>query len=212
MNKEKIISKPDKIILFLLEEHNNGSKVKIEFEDIVVGVYKKYPSDFHLKGYPEYPDSGEIHKPLYKFRKKGYIEGSSKVFSLTQRGIEYATSMIQKQNDSDNAIDSTRLSRSSITELNRVKGLEGFQLFLKGNKEKIIENDLYNYFNITVQTPSHRCEGRFNAMKDLINDINKHKDIPLFINNQLYQQITNYHNFLIQEYNDLINYSMKSKK
>ena len=212
MNTENTTSKSEKIILFLLDEFKKNNK-KLRYEDIVVGVFKKYPTDFHLKGYTEHPDSGDlIHKPLYDFRKKGYIEGANKVFALTQRGVEYATNIIENRNIFDNKVDLNRLSRSSSTEMNRVKSLDGLQLFIKGNKEKIIENDFYNYFNITVKTPSYRFEGRFNAMAALIDEISKPNNIPLFKNNPLNQKIIDYHNFLISEYNDLINHFRSNKK
>jgi len=56
---------------------------------------KNYPADFHLKGYPEFPDSGDaIHKPLYDYRKKGMVSASNKMFSLTPHGLAEASKLI----------------------------------------------------------------------------------------------------------------------
>ncbi len=115
------LSRGEKILLFLYEYGNKG-KARVRYEDIVVGVFKKYPTDFHLKGYKEYPDSGDlIHKPLYDFKKKGYVNAASKVFSLTDRGIEYAKQLGGK---GDAPTTGDRLSRSASTEIVRVNLLK----------------------------------------------------------------------------------------
>jgi len=89
-NNTNNLSRSEKILLFLYK-FGKGKKTKVRFEDIVVGVFKKHPSDFHLKGYVKYPDSGDlIHKPLYDFKKKGYVNAENKIFSLTDRGAEFA--------------------------------------------------------------------------------------------------------------------------
>ena len=51
-------------------------KEKVIYEDIVVGLFKRYPEDFHLKGYPEYPDIADsIARTLYEFKKRTYCGG-----------------------------------------------------------------------------------------------------------------------------------------
>ena len=116
------LSRAEKILLFLYE-HGKGAQVKVRYEDIVVGLFKKYPHDFQLKGYPEYPDSGDIiHKPLYDFKKRGYINAASKIFSLTDRGLEYAQELAGKKVGNADASEG-RLSRSTETEVSRVEAL-----------------------------------------------------------------------------------------
>ena len=90
------LSRGEKILLFLYE-FGGGGRAKIRYEDIVVGLFKKYPHDFQLKGHAEYPDSGDmIHKPLYDFKKKGYVNAENKIFSLTDRGVELARQLSSK--------------------------------------------------------------------------------------------------------------------
>ena len=129
------LSRGEKILLFLYE-FGEGGRAKIRYEDIVVGLFKKYPHDFQLKGHAEYPDSGDlIHKPLYDFKKKGYVNAENKIFSLTERGVELARQLSGKGKKTDDSTD--RLSRSAETEVSRLKSLEGFLLFVGGNKERL---------------------------------------------------------------------------
>lgn len=191
------LSRAEKILVFLYE-FGKGRTVKVRYEDIVVGVFKKYPQDFHLKGYKEYPDTGDlIHKPLYDFKKKGYVNAVSKVFSLTDRGIEYAKQLTIGKVDIVHSGD--RLSRSASTEVVRIKSLEGFLLFMKGDSNQLSENDFYNYFGVTVRTPKNAFIGRFETMKALVSELKEQDD-------QLYKSITEYHDFLVEKYKNIITF------
>src|SRR3989338_8013382 len=133
------LSRGQKILLFLYE-FGEGGRAKIRYEDIVVGLFKEYPHDFQLRGHAEYPDSGDmVHKPLYDFKKKGYVNAEKKIFSLTDRGVELALQLSGKGKEIKNSKD--RLSRSAETEVSRVKSLEGFLIFMDGNKERLSDND-----------------------------------------------------------------------
>jgi len=194
------LSKGEKILLFMFEYADKG-KEKIRYEDIVVGVFKKYPQDFHLKGYKEYPDSGDlIHKPLYDFRKKGYVNAVSKVFSLTDRGIEYARQLSGKNVATPSG---DRLSRSASAEIVRIKSLEGFLLFMREGGSKLSENDFYNYLGVTVRTPKNAFIGRLETMEALISELKEHFD------DQLYESIRNYHKFLMDKYQNIITFFTK---
>ena len=52
----KTLTKPQKI-LAIMYELCKGAPQALLYEDIVVAAFKKYPEDFQLRGYPEYPDS-----------------------------------------------------------------------------------------------------------------------------------------------------------
>src|SRR3989344_3421649 len=83
-------------ILISLYQLANGTNKQIRFEDIAVTAYKNFTADFQLKGYPQYPDTGDIiHKPLYsELKKGGYVLSGNKYFSLTPKGIVYAKKLL----------------------------------------------------------------------------------------------------------------------
>ncbi|MBP6855465.1 MAG: hypothetical protein KBC26_00560 [Candidatus Pacebacteria bacterium] len=201
-NSQNNLTRSEKILLYLYEAGNN-EMAKIRFEDIVVGLFKKYPHEFHLKGHPEYPDSGDmVHKPLYDSKKKGYVNASNKIFSLTERGLEYAKTLAQKPPLQD--ISENRLSRSTETEVSRIKKLEGFFLFSEGKNEKLSDNDLYGYLGVTVRTPKNAFVGRMETIKETIDELKKHKDDGSF------NMIVSYHKFLMSKFEDIIIYFTKN--
>ena len=81
------LSRGEKILL-VLYELSGKSRKSIRYEDIVVKAFETYPNDFHLKGYSQYPESGDlVHKPLYDFKKKGLLVAGKKMFALTEKGL-----------------------------------------------------------------------------------------------------------------------------
>ena len=70
MKKEKIkLSRPNKILLVMYELSNKRKK-SLRFEDIVVALFKQYKEDFHMRGYPQYPDSFWSFKHALRFISK----------------------------------------------------------------------------------------------------------------------------------------------
>ncbi len=196
------LSRGEKILLFLYE-FGEGGRAKIRYEDIVVGLFKKYPHDFQLKGYAEYPDSGDlIHKPLYDFKKKGYVNAENKIFSLTDRGVELSRQLSSKGKVAKDSKD--RLSRSAETEASRVKSLEGFLLFVDGNKEHLSDNDFYNYLGVTVRTQKNSFIGRLETMNAIIEELKRHSE------NTLYKSIVSYDDFLISRYKNITDFFTKN--
>lgn len=196
------LSRAEKILVFLYE-FADGGRTKVRYEDIVAGLFKKYPHDFHLKGYPEYPDSGDlIHKPLYDYKKKGYLNASNKVFSLTERGVDLARQLSNKNGLSEEKGD--RLSRSAETEVSRVKNLEGLSLFSDGKENKLSDNDFYNYFGVTVRTQKNAFIGRFETMNAVIDELKKHEK------KDAYKNLIAYHEFLTTKYTDTIQFFKKN--
>src|SRR5881409_1228386 len=84
------LQRPDKIIIAMYDLAGGTSK-PLKYEDIVVKAFELYPQDFGLRGYPKFPDSSDIHKPLYgPLKRAGYVLAGNKQFRLTPKGLERA--------------------------------------------------------------------------------------------------------------------------
>lgn len=163
------LSKEQKVLLALYRLCNEGRK-KVRYEDIVVRTFKDYPSDFHLKGYPEYPDTGDaVHKPLYDYRKRGMVSASNKMFSLTAHGVAEAQRLLAIEKGRPTPAEPRhRLERDAQIEVERIKQLEGFKLFLAGKREDIIDSDLFEYLGVSVRSTKNDFIGRLETMKSAI--------------------------------------------
>jgi hypothetical protein len=163
------LSKEQKVFLALYRLWIEGRK-KVRYEDIVVRAFKDYPADFHLKGYPEFPDTGDaVHKPLYDYRKRGMVSASNKMFSLTSHGVAEAQRLqaVEKGKPAQTEVRH-RLERDAEIEVDRIKQLEGFKLFLAGKHDEIIDSDLFEYLGVSVRSTKNDFIGRFETMKSAI--------------------------------------------
>jgi hypothetical protein len=156
------LSKPQKIlaVMFDLCRHENKA---LQYEDIVVAAFKRYPEDFQLRGYPQYPDSSDIHKPLYEMKSQGLVRSANKTFELTQRGLEVASKLVHSE-----AKDIDRLTKQEENEIHRVLNSAAFRLFQEGRKESILDTDFYVYLGITVRTSRANSYGRLNNVEHAI--------------------------------------------
>jgi hypothetical protein len=166
------LSKEQKVLLALYRLFSGGRR-KVRYEDIVVQVFKDYGADFHLKGYPEFPDTGDaVHKPLYDYRKRGMVSASNKMFSLTPHGFAEAERLQRVEKGKPAKPDSRhRLERDVDIEIGRIKGLESFGLFLSGTYDDIIDSDLFEYLGVSVRSSKNDFIGRLETMKSVIESV-----------------------------------------
>jgi hypothetical protein len=153
------LSKPQKILAVMFDLCR-GEHRALQYEDIVVAAFKRYPEDFQLRGYPQYPDSSDIHKPLYEMKSQGLLRSANKTFELTQRGLEVASKLVHPK-----AEDKSRLTKQEENEINRILNSAAFKLFREGRKESVLDTDFYEYLGITVRTPRADCYGRLNNVE-----------------------------------------------
>ncbi|MFA7685526.1 MAG: hypothetical protein WCX95_01860 [Candidatus Gracilibacteria bacterium] len=197
--KELQMSRNEKI-LYTLYKLFKKNKKSIRFEDIVVALFKAYPETFHLKGYSEYPDSGDlVHKPLYEFRKKGLVEAGNKMFSLTSYGLEMGEKMENLLKDKIVSKSPSRLSHFVDREVNRISRLESFGFFMNQKLDKILDTDLYDYLDVTVRTGRNDFLGRVKTLDKVMADLES-------VENGKYKEIIKFHNYMLEKFKDVINY------
>lgn len=199
-------------ILLALYKLSGGSKKQIRFENIAVKVYKLFQADFQLRGYPQYPDTGDIvHKPLYSdLKKNGYVLSGDKYFSLTSKGIEYAKKLLNfAENNGQFILDSKhkdfiKLTATQEKEIQRIRESAAFELFSSGKKEEIIDIDFYAYLGVTVRSKKFDFLGRMTTVEDAIQaTVNKSP--------ALFKQLSECHLYLINKFQSNIDYVKNSK-
>jgi hypothetical protein len=200
------ISRAEKILL-ILYKLSRESKAKIRFEDIAVSAFKTFPEDFQLKGYPEYPDTGDIiHKPLYSdLKKKGLVLSGNKYFSLTNKGLEKGKILndillgrhkFQK--------DQLKFTVAQRSEIENIISSTAYKLFIENKKEDILDIDFYNYLKVTVRTNKYDFLGRLQALEDAINILG-------LKNPSLANSIQSLHKFLLKKFDKNVQFFMQKK-
>lgn len=188
-------------ILLTMYDLSKGERRNLKFEDIVVALFKRHKDDFHLRGYPQYPDSENVEKAIYSnLKKNGLVNYGNKIFSLTDKGLSFAEELKRKIEDKK-FVSSIKLPRFIDKEIIRMKNLDGFKFFLNNNIGKILDTDFYNYLGVSVRTEKDEFLGRLKTIEDVINELQKKA-----IKEPLYNGLVNYHKFLVNKFKDIIGY------
>jgi len=169
---------------------SEGASKPLLYEDIVVAAFKRFPSDFQLRGYPQYPDASDIHKPLYKMKRDGLIRSANKSFLLTEAGLELARSLSKPS-----SVTSDRLTKTEEGEIQRILKSEAFHLYNSGRSSQILDTDFYDCVGASVRTPNAEFSGRLATMRAAViaNERRAHSDPQAKI-------IAEFHAWLIQQF------------
>lgn len=177
------------IVLFVL---SRGSKKAVKYEDIVVEAFKKFPETFHLRGYKEYPDSGDlVHKPLYDMRPRGLLTAIQKEFTLTDKGIKEAKKLIGTPHA--NSKIHFKPARDVGKEIERILSSDGFTLYKNDRAEKIFDTDFFQYLGISVHSSRSEFLNRLTTIEDTV------KQARQFQDTKVVKLLSSYHQFMIHE-------------
>jgi hypothetical protein len=161
--------RPEKILvaMYLL---TNGESRMLRYEDIVVKAFQLFPDEFALRGYPNFPDASDIHKPLYgPLRRAGLIRRANKNFALTPKGIEVGKQLCAALQDRPlDEGDAERLTRDKEAEIQRMVDTAAFQLMAEGRQQRILDTDFYTFLGCTVRTDRIDFLGRLTTVKDAV--------------------------------------------
>lgn len=193
------LSRQDMILLAMLDLSGSTSK-NLKYEDIVVKLFKLFPEHFQLRGYPNYPDSGDlVHKPLYTTLKtKGYVKAANKIFSLTPLGINTAKHITGDEKD-ESETSGGRFSRPTLAEIERLKKTEGFKLFTGGQMEDIVETDLYSHLGANVRMSPSEFKGRVSVVESALDESKKQDSLDGML-----PKLREYHAFLLKRFEDVL--------
>ena len=208
MNKSipQNLSRADKILI-VLYELSKGTTKSLHYEDIVVTLFKKYPRDFAMRGYPKYPDSEGVNREFYRggMKKSGLINYSNRVFSLTDKGLNYVEKIFDLSRN-EKLVRTEKLSRFADKEIKRIRGTEGFKLFIQGETQKVNDTDFYTYLGITPRTPKNDFLGRLNTVNEAVRELKERRN-----KSNLDFKMIDYHNFLLErKFKNIADYFNKS--
>lgn len=190
--KEKELSNREKL-LCVIYEMLSGKQGTLKYEDISVKAFMRYPNEFQLRGYPKYPDTEHTSKRIYDLRKEGLIQVRNKFVTLTGKGITYAKQIIKTQSKPQKLHH--KLSRDIMSEIDRIKNTDAFQLFATDKRDQIVDTDFFAYLGTTVRTERTDFKARIKTIQDVIETIKT---------NNAYKTIVDLHNYLLERFKDTI--------
>jgi hypothetical protein len=156
--------RPEKILLAMYAL-SGGESRPLRYEDIVVKAFELFPDEFALRGHPQYPDSSDIHKPLYgPLKRSGLVRAANKTFALTPRGLEMAGGLRR----GDGKPDPNRMTRDAEVLLVRMMQSDAYRLFGQAKGERLVDTDLYAFLGCTVRTPRNDFIGTLTVSREAV--------------------------------------------
>jgi hypothetical protein len=161
--------RPEKILVAMLKL-SNGTTQWLKYEDIVVMAFELFPDEFALRGYPKFPDSSDVHKPLYGVLKRGgMVRAANKTFSLTQRGVETARRLASGSGQTlEHARNADRMTRDVRLEVERMLASAAYKLHVGGRDDRVLDTDFYAFLGCTVRTSRNDFLGRLASSEEAV--------------------------------------------
>ncbi len=191
------LSKKNMILLTMLEM-SNSSKRTLIYEDILVKTFEKYPEVFHLKGYKHYPDTVILMRELYNLVPEGLVRIKKRQCMFTDLGLHKASEIKR-------GVSNSSIKTKSDDELNlvynkvlKMSKLQGFKLFMEGDRKKILDVDFYEFFSTSVRTSKIEVAGNIKQANTIIKMYSQ-------FDSKLSSNLNEYYNFLITSFQDLLN-------
>jgi len=171
MPSDRSRERPEKILVAMLKL-SNGTTRSLKYEDIVVKAFELFPEEFALRGYPKFPDSSDVHKPLYGVLKRtGMVRAANKTFGLTQRGVETASRLAEAAGQAlERTRSADRMTRDVRLEVERMLASAAYKLHLGGQDAKILDTDFYAFLGCTVRTPRNDFLGRLASSDEAVKE------------------------------------------
>ena len=163
----------EKILQAIYEVAGGTTKV-CAYEDVVVQAWKMWPEEFGLRGYVhDYPDSSDLHKPLYgPLKREGLVRSSNKKFGLTERGVAAVERL--RRGPQVGMRERGRLERDAKAEILRLADRPAIGLL--PNPDQLLDTDLYDFYGVTVRTRPAEFAGRLTTVDAAIDAAVKAKD------------------------------------
>ncbi len=162
------LNKSEKMLVAIYEL-DKLKKEKITVEDVAVKLWLLWPSEFCMRGYPEYPNV-DIQKYITKLLDNGLVIGGVCNYKLTDKGKEVVEKLknTPKQKDQKKGDVSAEQPRHVKTEITRIINSKVFKYYLQNENAPLLESDFFEFLGTSARSLSTKNKNifltRYNAV------------------------------------------------
>lgn len=178
MKQDKFQSKGEKALygIYLLSEEK---KNPITVEDLAVKLWKLYPIEFCMKGYPEFPNV-DIQKHLTNLFRGNLIKGGVVNYQITSKGIKKIEELLKVSREKRTKLSGTdvSMSRELKGEILRILNSKIYKYYLTEKNPEFIEIDFFEFLGTSPRSFHDKRNSQFTSKINLIrNDLIKYCEI-----------------------------------
>ena len=157
--------------MLAIYELNEENRQKITVEDVAVQLWKMYPTEFCLRGYPQYPNN-DIQKHVTKLLDNNLITGGVFNYKITPKGKNFVQEIMKKENVNKENV-SAEQPRHIRSEINRILNSKVYKYFLENPQMDFLESDLFEFLGTSSRSLTTKDRNvfltRYNTLiKDII--------------------------------------------
>ena len=150
------ITKSEKFLIAVCSLKNEKRK-EITVEDVAVYLWKKYPKEYCLRGYPEYPNA-DIQKHATKLFNENLIERESGVYGykITLKGEAHAKRLLShlKPIQLKAGLVSSEERGYIRKEMERILKTKIFNYYIQNEDMELVESDLFEFMGTSSRSLS----------------------------------------------------------
>jgi len=169
--KKEDLNKSEKILIAIYEL-DKDRKEKITVEDVAVKLWKIWPSEFCMRGYPKYPNN-DIQKHITKPLDNNWVTGGVYGYKITEKGRNYAEQLKKIKPKKKKREEINEQPRFIKTEFTRIINSKLFKYYSQDNKMDFLESDLFEFLGTSPRSLNTKDRNifltRYNSVvKDVI--------------------------------------------
>lgn len=169
--KSDQLNKSEKVLLAIYDL-TQEKKEKITVEDVSVKLWKLWPSEFCMRGYPKFPNN-DIQKHITKPLDNNWIMGGVYGYKLTEKGRDFAEELRGIKIGKSERKEINEQPRFIKTEFTRIINSKVFDYYSKDENMNFLESDLFEFLGTSPRSLNTRDRNiflsRYNSVvKDLI--------------------------------------------
>lgn len=174
MNPENLtaLSKSEKMLVAIYELYKKkGGNITVE--DVAVQLWKTWPTEFCMRGYPQYPNV-DIQKYITKILDYNLVTGGVYNYKITEKGKEFAESLtnVERKKESKKGLVTAEQPRYIRSEITRIINSKVFKYFISNDKTQLLESDFFEFIGTSARSLSTKDKNIFfTRYKIITNDI-----------------------------------------
>jgi hypothetical protein len=149
MKKEKF-RKSEKILI-AIDELSKRRKKKITVEDVAVKLWKLWPHEFCMRGYPNYPNN-DIQKHITRLLDNSWVVGGVYGYNITEKGKKYLGELKKVRSKKQKTETINEQPRYVKTEYIRIINSKIFKYYSNKKKIEFLESDLFEFLGTSTRS------------------------------------------------------------
>ena len=160
-------TKSQKILKAIYElDKKSKEGEKITKEKMIIQAWKMFPSEFSMKGYPQYPNA-DISKYITALFRENFLKGGFYGYKITEKGKEFIEGKNKKIQRDKVVSEKIRIPREIGFEINRILKSKVFGYFVGGGRD-FLESDLFDFLGTSARSFKDSNQSNFLSRYNLL--------------------------------------------